>query len=125
MYKRISEDKEKVKKIGKSQQFILSQAMRYLKPYTEHLYLQMDVRLVRTFYDAFIGIIAHRNKDKGLLLSELGGYITGFLKAASGTKRLSNLFRSDKWSHKDIEQQHLAQAKSQVEKCILNIEINP
>jgi hypothetical protein len=116
MYKRISEDKEKLKKISKSHQFILHQALRYLKPYTEQLYLQMDVRLVRTFFDAFIGIIVHRNKDKGLLLSELGGYITGFLEAVRGTKRLSNLFRSDKWSHKDIEGQHLAQAKSQVEK---------
>jgi Transposase DDE domain len=116
MYKRISEDKEKIKNLSTSQQFILHQATRYLKPYTEQLYMQMDVRLVRTFFDAFIGIIVHRDKDKGLLLSELGGYIAGFLKAVSGSKRLSNLFRSEKWTHKDIEKQHLAQAKGQVEK---------
>jgi hypothetical protein len=28
----------------------------------------MDIRLVRTFFDAFIGIIVHRDKEKGLLL---------------------------------------------------------
>jgi hypothetical protein len=116
MYKRISEDKEKIKHLGKPEQFILHQALRYLSPYTNQLYLQMDVRLVRTFFDAFIGILTHRDKDKGLLLSELGGYIAGFLKATSGTKRLSNLFRSEKWSHKDIEKLHLEQAKNQVEK---------
>jgi hypothetical protein len=116
MYIRISEDKEKLKIFGQSQQFIIHQAARYLKPYTEQLYLQMDVRLVQTFFDAFIGIIVHRDKEKGLLLSELGGYIAGFLKSVSGTKRLSNLFRSHKWSHTDIEGQHLIQAKTQVEK---------
>jgi hypothetical protein len=32
MYKRISEDKEKLKNFGQSQQFIIHQAARYLKP---------------------------------------------------------------------------------------------
>jgi hypothetical protein len=34
----------------------------------------------------------------GLLLTELGGYICGFDRAPAGTKRISNLLRSKKWS---------------------------
>ena len=35
----------------KSQQFILHQAATFLQPYTNYLYQQMDVHLVRTFHD--------------------------------------------------------------------------
>ena len=106
MYKRIHEDTEKLKTCDKNHIFISNQAERYLKPYTQFLYTKMDNRLVRTFFDAFLGILSHRDKSKGLLLSELGGRINGFLKAASGTKGLSNLFRCPKRSCRDIEQVH-------------------
>ena len=39
-----------------------------------------------------------RNRAMGLLLSELGGYICGFDHAPAGTKRISNLLRSKKWT---------------------------
>ena len=47
-------------------------------------------------------------------MSELGGYIVGFLHAPSGTKRLSNLFRSEKWTEKAIEEVRLKHTKEQV-----------
>lgn len=70
MYKRIYEDTEKLKTCDKNQIFILHQAARYLKPYTQLLYTKMDNRLVRTFFGVFLVILSHRDKSKGLLLSE-------------------------------------------------------
>jgi hypothetical protein len=103
MYKRIYKNSESLEAHGFKPSFILQRSGVFLAPYLAHLRMQMDVRLVRTFADCFHAILAHRNKDKGLILSELGGYITDFLFAPSGTKRLSNLFRSPKWSAQDIE----------------------
>lgn len=114
MHKRIYENTPNLQYLGKSQRFILFQAENFLKPFMRFLYTKMDIRLVKTFFDAFMAIILHRDRDKGLLLSELGGFITGFSKAPSGTKRLSNLFRSKKWSLEDIELIHLQKAQAQV-----------
>jgi hypothetical protein len=114
MYKRIYKNSESLEAHGFKPSFILQRSGVFLAPYLAHLRMQMDVRLVRTFADCFHAILAHRNKGKGLILSELGGYITGFLFAPSGTKRLSNLFRSPKWSAQDIEDVHLEGAKKQV-----------
>ena len=102
MYKRIYENKEKVSLLGTNQIFLLQRIKIFLAPFTEYLTMQMDIRLVRTFHDAFVGILLHRDRANCLLLSELGGYILGFLHASSGTKRLSNLFRSEKWTEKDL-----------------------
>lgn len=114
MYNIISEDKNKYKEFGVNQRFILTQAAQFIRPYTNYLYTKMDVRLVRTFSDAFMAILIHRNVNKALILSELGAYITGFKKAVSGTKRLSNLLRSDSWSQSDIEKVQLESSKNQV-----------
>ena len=114
MYNTISKDKDKFKNLGNSQQFIMEQASQFIKPFTNYLYTKIDIRLVRTFADAFIAILVHRNVSKGLLLSELGSYIAGFENAVSGTKRLSNLFRSKKWEQSDIEKVQLEGTKSQV-----------
>lgn len=43
-------------------------------------------------------ILCFRNRPNGLLLSELGGYLLDPEHATAGTKRLSNLLRSSKWS---------------------------
>ena len=114
MYKRIYENKEKVSLLGTNQTFLLQRIKIFLEPFVQHLTMKMDVRLLRTFHDAFVGILAHRDRANCLLLSELGGYIAGFLHAPSGTKRLSNLFRSDKWSEKDVEAVRLKRTKEQV-----------
>ena len=114
MYNIISEDRDKFKQFGLSQRFILTQAAQFIKPFTNYLYTKMDVRLVRTFADAFIAILIHRNVSKALILSELGSYIAGFQNATRGTKRLSNLFRSESWCQDDIEKVQLEGSKKQV-----------
>jgi hypothetical protein len=63
---------------------------------------RLDARLVRTFAATLEAVLTFRNRAMGLLLSELGGYILSPQRAAAGTKRLSNLLRSPKWSSKLI-----------------------
>ncbi|WP_240543579.1 hypothetical protein [Spirosoma foliorum] len=50
-----------------------------------------------TFATLFTSILLLRNSKTGLLLSELGSYITGYAHALAGTKRLSNLLRCKNW----------------------------
>lgn len=64
---------------------------------------QLDRRLVRTFFLALAAMVRLRHNRSGLLLSELGGHILSPDKAPAGTKRLSNLLRSPKWSHTLLE----------------------
>lgn len=70
----------------------------FLGPLLQRLDAQIDVRLVRTFLHTVDAILCFRNRPHGLLLSELGGYLGDPAHAAAGTKRLSNLLRSPKWS---------------------------
>lgn len=58
----------------------------------------LDVRLVRTFFNLLAIILMFRERRMGLLLSELGGYLCGHAHAPAGTKRISNLLRSKKWT---------------------------
>ena len=64
---------------------------------------QLDVRLVRTFLATIAVIIQFRNRAQGLLLSELGAYLLSPQHAPAGTKRISNLLRSNKWGSVLIE----------------------
>ena len=63
---------------------------------------QLDKRLVRTFLLTLQAIIKFRHSQYGLLLSELGGYILNPAQAPAGTKRLSNLLRSNRWTYRVI-----------------------
>lgn len=70
----------------------------FLAPFLVVLDVHLDCRLVRTFAASIEAIIRWRNRAHGLLLSELGGYLLSPDHAPAGTKRLSNLLRSSKWS---------------------------
>lgn len=70
----------------------------FLQPLLAQLDAQIDRRLVQTFARTIDAILSFRNRPHGLLLSELGGYLLDPKHAAAGTKRLSNLLRSSKWS---------------------------
>lgn len=70
----------------------------FLQPLLTQLDAQVDRRLVQTFARTVDAILCFRNRPHGLLLSELGGYLLDPEHAAAGTKRLSNLLRSSKWS---------------------------
>lgn len=75
----------------------------YLEPLLRWLDECLDKRLVVTFLAAIEVILQFRHQACGLLLSELGGYLLGPAQAPAGTKRLSNLLRSPKWSCELIE----------------------
>ena len=75
----------------------------FLQPVREELDEVLDVRLVRTMVRGVEAILENRDGRNGLLLSELGGYITDGAHAPAGTKRLGNLIRSEKWSGREIE----------------------
>ncbi len=75
----------------------------FVRPLLEEMDRQVDKRLVRTFLKALAAIIRFRHNAYGLLLSELGAYILTPEHAPAGTKRLSNLLRSNRWTGKLIE----------------------
>ena len=76
----------------------------YLKTLLRELNQKLDRRLVHTFLETVLVIIAHRHRNQGLLLSELGGYLASPSKAPAGTKRLSRLLHSKCWQSSVIEQ---------------------
>ena len=90
----------------------------FIGPLEQWLDQQVDRRLVRTFFLALVAIVRLRHSRSGLLLSELGAHVLSPAQAPAGTKRLSNLLRSPKWSHTLLHRflWHLAdQALSQLE----------
>jgi hypothetical protein len=70
----------------------------FLAPLLARLDEQLDSRLVRTLGATVEVLLQNRYRSSGLLLSELGTFLTSPEKAAAGTKRLSNLLRSKRWS---------------------------
>lgn len=94
--------------------FLLRQVARYLQPLEQQLDQKIDKRLVRTFYDLFVSILIFRHTKMGLLLSELGAYICGPAHAPAGTKRISNLLRSKKWTHQIIDDYLFNRTRSRV-----------
>lgn len=87
---------------AQSQQFG-AQLKTFVGPLLVRLDEQLDRRLVGTFLKTLEGIVTFRHSLYGLLLSELGSYILSPEHAPAGTKRLSNLLRSNKWTAKVIE----------------------
>src|SRR6476659_8222119 len=73
------------------------QLATFLAPLLRTLDQQLDRRLVHTFLATLIAIVQWRNRAHGLLLSELGAYLLTPEQAPAGTKRLSNLLRSERW----------------------------
>ena len=83
-------------------------------PLLQMLDRRLDKRLVRTFLLTLRAILMLRHTRYGLLLSELGAYILSGDQAPAGTKRLSNLLRSPKWTGQLIQQFLWQQADQQV-----------
>jgi len=76
----------------------LAQALEtFVTPVLVKLDVRLDSRLVRTFLVTLQAMVVLRHSAYGLLLSELGGYITSPVQAPAGTKRLSNLLHSSRW----------------------------
>ena len=67
------------------------------------MHKRIDRRLVKTLLDLVLVILMHRNRNSGLLLSELGGYLLGAEQCQAGMKRISNLVHSERWEAGVIE----------------------
>lgn len=93
--------------------YFFQQLHQFVQPLAQQLDELLDSRLVGTFVALLGCILRHRHNSMGLLLSELGGKLLGEAGAPAGTKRISNLLRSKKWSHSLIEQHLLGQAQQQ------------
>lgn len=85
-----------------------------IDPLLVRLDAQMDCRLVETLAQTVRALIQHRHRACGLLLSELGGVLLSPEHAPAGTKRLSNLLRSSKWSGDDVAHYLWQKAQEQV-----------
>lgn len=70
----------------------------YLKPFLEELDRKVDRRLVKTLLDLVLVILMHRNRNSGLLLSELGDHLLGGERGPAGVKRIASLIHSVKWN---------------------------
>lgn len=95
-------DKRKTRERQGKSAWLESELFANLKPLLKQLDQQMDRRLVQTFFGLVIAILKHRHRNNGLLLSELGGYMLGPERCRAGTKRISNLIRSEKWGTANI-----------------------
>ena len=95
-------------------QGLAEQLAVFLFPLLVRLDQLLDKRLVRTFLETIQVILAYRDRVGGLLLSELGGYLLSPDKAPAGTKRLSNLLHSPKWTAQLVEEELWQRADQQV-----------
>jgi len=95
-------------------QYLHDKLERFVTPLLAEMDAYLDKRLVRTFLLTLQAIITFRHSRYGLLLSELGGYIISPDQAPAGTKRLSNLLRSKRWTHRIIARFLWRQANNQV-----------
>jgi len=100
---------------------LASKLHQFVQPLLHQLDQQLDCRLVATFFTLLHTIIKFRDRVNGLLLSELGGHLLSQRQAPAGTKRISNLLRSTKWSADLIAQfvwqrsdQHLAHLETEL-----------
>ena len=96
---------EAAKQASASMSLALAQRLEaFLAPLLVYLDGQLDKRLVRTLGQLVQVIIEFRHASHGLLLSELGGYLLAPAQAPAGTKRISNLLRSARWTYQSLEQ---------------------
>src|SRR5262245_47060110 len=73
------------------------QLLGFLAPLLRTLDDALDRRLVVTFVETIQALLVWRHRNLGLLLSELGSHLAAPGHAPAGTKRLSNLLRSNNW----------------------------
>ncbi len=70
----------------------------FLKPLLLELHTALDRRLIANLLTLIFVLVRHRHSSTGLLLSELGGHLLSPLQAPAGTKRLSRLLHSERWT---------------------------
>jgi hypothetical protein len=115
MHKAQLQKNDSFTKKANASSFLLKKIDIYLADLQLSLDKILDKRLVGTFYHLFVAILLNRNRSMGLLLSELGGFICGFDHAPAGTKRISNLLRSKKWTVSVIDEFLFTGSKKRIE----------
>jgi hypothetical protein len=75
----------------------------FVHPLLSWLDALLDLRLVHTFLATLHVLLEFRHRNNGLHFRELGAYLASPDHAPAGTKRLSNLLRSSKWTTQLIE----------------------
>ena len=91
---------------------------KFLQPLLEQLHRRVDRRIVKTFLDLVMVILMHRNRNHGLLLSELGDHLLGGERGPAGVKRIANLLHSEKWESTLILKYLWKRAKEKVQELI-------
>ena len=87
--------------------------LRFLEPLVRELDGTVDKRPLRTLVQTVEAIVSFRDRNHGLLLSELGGYMDG-LGQGGGTKRLSTFIHHKGWKAQQIEAFLLRRADEQI-----------
>jgi hypothetical protein len=91
---------------------------KFRQPLLEQLHSLVDRRIVKTFLDLVMVILMHRNRNNGLLLSELGDHLLGGERGPAGVKRIANLLHSEKWESTFILKYLWKRAKEKVQELI-------
>jgi hypothetical protein len=86
----------------------------FLGPLLLELDQWLDKRLIRTLVQAIEAILTFRDRLNGLVLAELGTYLDP-IGQGGGTKRLSRLLHSAKWTAAIIERSLWWRASQQIE----------
>lgn len=87
--------------------------LRFLEPLVRELDVTVDKRPLRTLVQTVEAIVSFRDRNHGLLLSELGDYMDG-PGQGGGTKRLSTLIHHKGWKAQQIETFLLRRADTQI-----------
>src|SRR5574341_894687 len=109
------EDKRKEAERQEKSKQLEGRLVEMLLPLLVELNQKLDRRLVKTMVGLVMVIVMHRHRNNGLLLSELVSYLLGAKGGRAGTKRISNLIHSEKWTAKQIEEYFWQLGTQQVE----------
>ena len=90
----------------------------FLQPFLEELHKWVDRRLVKTLLDLVLVILMHRNRNSGLLLSELGDHLLGGEHGPAGVKRIASLVHSVKWGSQLILKYLWKQAHQKIQELL-------
>jgi len=93
---------------------------KFLRPFLEELHESVDRRLVKTLLDLVMVIQMHRNRNNGLLLSELGDHLLGGERGPAGVKRIASLLHSARWKSNLIVKYLWERANEKVKELLSN-----
>jgi hypothetical protein len=96
-------EKERLQASNEVAQDLSHRLTMFVEPLLAWLDAKIDLRLVHTFLATLHVLLQFRHRNNGLLLSELGAYLTSLAHAPAGTKRFWNLLHCNKWSSQIIE----------------------